>query len=260
MKQPVLFVSHGSPDEALRRSPWSESLAGFALAAKRPAAVVVVSAHWEEFAPVRVTSGPRPETIHDFDGFPPALYKLDYRCSGAPEVAARIVGLLAEAGIACEADADRGLDHGVWVPLRFLFPEADVPVVAVSLPRPRTPSALAALGLALSPLREEGVLLVGSGGLVHNLRLIDWEARDAPPSGWAVEFETWIRGRLVAGDQEGLLLYREKAPHALRSHPTTEHLDPLFFAAGASAGDRCRSLHDGFAFGTLSMGCLAFGH
>ncbi len=260
MKQPVLFVSHGSPDEALRRSPWSESLAGFALAAKRPAAVVVVSAHWEAPAPVRVTASLRPETIHDFDGFPPALYKVGYPCPGSPELAARIVGLLTEAGAVCEADVDRGLDHGVWVPLRFLFPEADVPVVAVSLPRPRTPAALAALGRALSPLRDEGVLLVGSGSLVHNLRLIDWDARDAPPSAWAVEFETWIRGRLAVGDEEGLLRYRQEAPHALRAHPTTEHLDPLFFAVGASAGDGCRSLYDGFAFGTLSMGCLAFGH
>lgn len=260
MKPPVLFVSHGAPDEALRRSAWSASLEEFALSQPRPFVAVVVSAHWEAHAPVQVTASPRPETIHDFQGFPRPLYEIRYPSPGSPETAARIVVLLERAGIASKADPDRGLDHGVWVPLRFLYPDADVPVVAVSLPRPRTPAALASLGRALSPLRDEGVLLVASGGLVHNLRLIDWEARDASPSVWAVEFETWIRGRLAAGDEGGLLRYRQEAPHALRAHPTTEHLDPLFFAAGASAGDRCRSLYEGFAFGTLSMGCLAFGH
>lgn len=260
MRLPVLFVSHGAPDEALRRSAWSESLAEFALGLPRPDTVVVVSAHWEEPVPARVTSESRPETIHDFQGFPPPLYDIRYPCRGSPEAASGIVNRLTEAGLASEADADRGLDHGAWVPLRFLYPEADVPVVAVSLPRPRTPESLRALGRALAPLRGEGILLVGSGGLVHNLRLIDWEERNAPPSPWAVEFETWMRGRLSAGDEKGLLSYREKAPHALRAHPTTEHLDPLFFALGAAEGDPCRSLHDGFEFGSLSMGCLAFGH
>jgi 4,5-DOPA dioxygenase extradiol len=259
VRQPVLFVSHGAPDEALRRSAWSESLSGFALALPRPAAVVVVSAHWETPAPVRVTSGPRPETIHDFDGFQRPLYGIRYPSPGSPEVAASVVSRLTGAGIASEADPDRGLDHGVWVPLRFLYPDGDMPVVAVSLPRPRTPAALAVLGRALSPLRDEGVLLVGSGGLVHNLRLLDWEERNAPPAVWAAEFETWVRGRLAAGDQEGLLRYREKAPHPLRAHPTTEHFDPLLFAVGAAEGDSCRSLYDGFDFGTLSMGCVAFG-
>jgi 4,5-DOPA dioxygenase extradiol len=234
-------------------------LADFARSRPRPTAVAVVSAHWEAPAPVRVTSSSRPETIHDFYGFPPPLYDIRYSCPGSSEVAEGIVERLERAGIAAEADAERGLDHGVWVPLHFLYSDADVPVVAVSLPRPRTPGALVALGRALSPLREAGVLLVGSGGLVHNLRLLEWEERGAPPAAWAVEFETWVRGRLAAGDEEGLLRYRERAPHPLRAHPTTEHFDPLFFALGAAAGDSCRSLHDGFDFGTLSMGCVAFG-
>ncbi|HQR47242.1 MAG TPA: class III extradiol ring-cleavage dioxygenase, partial [Thermoanaerobaculia bacterium] len=121
------------------------------------------------------------------------------------------------------------------------------------------PSAVAAVGRALAPLRDEGVLLLGSGGLVHNLRSLDWENRDAPPASWAVEFETWVRGRLAVRDDEALLAYRERGPHALRAHPTAEHVDPLFFALGAAAGEPCRSVFDGFEFATLSMGSFAFG-
>ncbi len=259
MRLPVLFVSHGSPEIALRETAWAASLLEFAGSLQRPSAVVVVSAHWEAPTPVRVTTSPRPETIHDFSGFAPALYEIDYPCPGAPELAARIGALFAGTGIESKTDSDRGLDHGAWVPLRALFPEADVPVAAVSLPRPRSPAALFALGRALTPLREEGVFLVGSGGLVHNLRLLEWEERDAPPSAWAVKFETWVRGRLLVRDDEALLRYRDKAPHAMRAHPTTEHFDPLFFVLGASDGVACRSLFDGFEFATLSMGCLAFG-
>jgi len=259
MKLPVLFVSHGSPDEALRRSAWGGALAEFAASSRRPAATVVVSAHWEANAPERVTSSPAPETIHDFSGFPEPLYEIRHPCPGAPELADRIVNLLGRSGFDAAPDLSRGLDHGVWTPLRFLFPEADVPVVAVSLSRPRTPDLVAKLGRALAPLRDEGVLLVGSGGLVHNLRLLEWEERDAPPAAWAVEFETWVRGRLLAKDEAGLFAYRSAAPHALRAHPTTEHFDPLFFSLGAAEGEPCRSLHDGFDFGTLSMGSLVFG-
>ena len=206
-----------------------------------------------------MTAGRSPATIHDFYGFPAPLYDLRYPCPGAPELAARIVERLVRSGLDAVADPSRGLDHGVWTPLRFLYPEADVPVVAVSLPRPRTPDSVRSLGSVLAPLRDEGVLLVGSGGLVHNLRSLDWENRDAPPESWAVEFETWVRGRLLAADEKGLLAYRSGAPHALRAHPTTEHFDPLFFSVGAAAGDPCRSLFDGFDFGTLSMGSLVFG-
>ena len=208
---------------------------------------------------MRVTTTPSPATIHDFSGFPEPLYGIRYPCPGAPELAERIVELLCRSGLDTAPDPSRGLDHGVWTPLRFLYPVADVPVVAVSLPKPRSPDLVRTLGSALAPLRDEGILLVGSGGLVHNLRLLEWEERDAPPAGWAVEFETWVRGRLLAQDEAGLLGYRSGAPHALRAHPTTEHFDPLFFTLGAAKGDPCRSLFDGFDFGTLSMGSLVFG-
>ena len=259
MKLPSLFVSHGAPDLALRETAWGAALREFAAGSPRPSAIVVVSAHWEEWGPVLVTSTKRPESIHDFGGFPAPLYEIEYPAPGEPALAARIVGLLQDARIASEADPSRGLDHGAWVPLRILAPKADVPVVAVSLPQPRTPASVFAVGRALAPLRDEGMLLLGSGGMVHNLRLLEWEERGAPPPGWAVEFETWVRGRLAAGEAEALLGYREGAPHASRAHSTTEHFDPLFFALGAGDGDPVRSVYEGFEMGSLSLGCVAFG-
>ncbi|MCM3876674.1 MAG: dioxygenase [Thermoanaerobaculia bacterium] len=259
MKVPALFVSHGAPDLALRETAWGAALREFAAGTPRPTAAVVVSAHWEAWGPVLVTSTKSPETIHDFAGFPAPLYEIEYPAPGEPALAARIVGLLRDAGIAAETDPRRGLDHGAWVPLRLLAPEADVPIVAVSLPQPRTPASVLAAGRALAPLRDEGILLFGSGGMVHNLRLLEWEERDAPPPGWAAEFEAWVRGRLGAGDTEALLGYREKAPHAPRAHPTTEHFDPIFFALGAADGDRARSVFEGFEMGSLSLGSVAFG-
>ncbi len=256
---PALFVSHGSPDIALRKTAWADALRRFAGSLPAVSAVAVISAHWEAPVPARVTTSPAPETIHDFSGFAPALYGVRYPCPGAPEVAARIGALLGAAGIGSKGDGERGLDHGAWVPLRVLFPKADLPAVAISLPRPRTPASLVALGRALSPLREEGVLLVGSGGLVHNLGLLEWEERDAPPATWAVEFETWVRNRLPAHDEKDLLGYRARAPHGPRAHPTTEHFDPLFAILGAAGGDPVRSVHEGFEYGTLSMGCVSFG-
>jgi 4,5-DOPA dioxygenase extradiol len=259
MKLPSLFVSHGAPDIALRESAWAEALRGFRASIPRPSAIVVVSAHWEAHRPVRVTSSARPETIHDFGGFPAPLYEIRYPAPGEPALAGRIVKLFASAGVSAELERLRGLDHGAWVPLRLLAPEAEVPVVAVSLPRPRTPESILAIGRALAPLRADGILLLGSGGMVHNLRLLEWEERDAPPAGWAVEFETWVRGRLAAGDEAGLLRCRELAPNAPRAHPTTEHFDPLLFALGAAEGDPVRSVFDGFEMGSLSLGCVAFG-
>jgi 4,5-DOPA dioxygenase extradiol len=260
MKLPSLFVSHGAPDLALRETAWGAALRVFAAGIPRPKAIVVVSAHWEEWGPVRVTSSAKPETIHDFSGFPAPLYEIEYPAPGEPALAAGIVGLLHGAGLSAERDPRRGLDHGAWVPLRLLAPDAGVPVVAVSLQRPRTPAAVLAAGRALAPLRDDGILLLGSGGMVHNLGLLEWEERGAPPPAWAAEFETWVRGGLAAGDAEALLGYREGAPQALRAHPTTEHFDPLFFGLGAAEGDPVRSVYEGFEMGSLSLGCVAFGH
>ena len=253
-KLPVLFVSHGSPMVALEEDSYTQALRRWPTHIPRPAAIVVVSAHWQAPRPVRVATSPAPATIHDFYGFPPELYALRYAPAGAPELASAIVERLREAGIAAEADPGRGLDHGAWVPLRFLYPRADVPVVAVSLATPARPGELLALGQALAPLREQGILVFGSGGVVHNLGRLDRRGGPVPVAGWAQAFDDWVRDRLGAGDVDALAAYERAAPHAALAVPTSEHFDPVLVALGAAAGDRRVSdVYEGFRFGSLSM-------
>jgi 4,5-DOPA dioxygenase extradiol len=256
-KLPVLFVSHGSPMVALEEDGYSEALRRWSTDVPRPAAIVVVSAHWQVPRPVRVATSRALATIHDFYGFPPELYALRYAASGAPELATAVVERLQDAGIAAEPDPGRGLDHGAWVPLRFLYPHADVPVVAVSLAAPARPRELLALGAALAPLREQGILLFGSGGVVHNLGRLDRRGGTAPVAGWAQTFDDWVRDRLGAGDVDALVAYERAAPHAALAVPTSEHFDPLLVAVGAAAGDhRVGDVYEGFRYGSLSMRSL----
>jgi 4,5-DOPA dioxygenase extradiol len=251
---PALFVSHGAPSIAIEEDAFTRALAAFGPRLNDVSAVVVVSAHWEARGAFRVTAAAAPPLIYDFYGFPDALYWLTYPAPGAPRLAQEIGERLSAAGLTCAKDLDRGFDHGVWVPLRLLLPDARVPVVALSLPVPRTPRDLLAAGRALAPLRERGVLLLGSGGVVHNLRLVRFGAKDAPVEDWARSFDEWVRDRLAAGDVEALADYRAEAPHAALAVPTSEHFDPLFFTLGAfGAGDRVESVFEGFHYGNLSM-------
>lgn len=255
---PVLFVSHGAPDIALEDSSFPRALESFGRPL-RPRAIVVVSAHWEAPRPVRVTSSARPGIVHDFSGFPDELYRLDYPSPGDPELSGEIVEMLSEAGIGAAPDPARPLDHGAWVPLRFLRPSADLPVLQVSLPRPRSTREILAIGAALSALRERGVLLVGSGGVVHNLRRLRFDDRNAPPDDWAQAFEEWAIECIRREEIERLLRYREEAPSAALAAPSTEHLDPLFFVVGArQEGDRFRLVHSGIEYGNLSLAAFAF--
>jgi len=256
---PLLFVSHGAPSVALEESDYTRALSAFGRTL-RPKAVVVVSAHWEEEQPVRVGAAIRPRTLHDFGGFPAPLYQLQYPAPGSAELAAQIASSLEAAQIPVRLDAARPLDHGAWVPLRFLFPKADVPVLEVALPRPREPRLLARLGASLSPLRESGVLLVGSGGAVHNLARLSFDSRHAAPEPWAREFDAWLASRLRDLDLDALFDWRRLAPHPQLAHPTTEHLDPVFFVAGAAAAsDRAQTLYEGFDYGNLSMRTVSLG-
>jgi 4,5-DOPA dioxygenase extradiol len=193
--------------------------------------------------------------MHDFGGFPEALYALDYPAPGSPELAEEAAQLLRGAGLEAVLDAQRPLDHGAWVPLRHLRPEADIPVVQLSLPVPRAPGLLLAAGRALAPLRERGVLILGSGGIVHNLRRLDWEGA-AGPQPWALQFELWIRERLATGDEKSLLAWPQ-APGAAESVPTTEHLDPLFVALGAAHGAPS-PIFEGWQLGSLSLTSYQF--
>ncbi len=256
---PTVFVSHGAPMLALDPGATGRSLAALAAAMPRPEAILIVSAHWDTAAP-RVSSMTRPRTIHDFHGFPEALYRLDYPAPGAPQLASRVQALLAESGIAAGLDAERGLDHGAWVPLRLMYPDAVIPVTQLSLQSRLGPAYHYRLGRALLVLRHEGVLVMGSGSLTHNLGEIGSHAADGPQASYVGEFREWMQETLEAGDLDGLFDYRDHAPHAVRAHPTEEHLLPLFAALGAAgAQPEVRHIHDGVTYGILAMDIFAFG-
>lgn len=257
---PALFVSHGSPMVAVTNDDYTKGLAAWAARQARPKAIVVVSAHYESPVPIRITSGEKPETIHDFGGFPDALYKIQYPCPGEPDLAARLQILVKEAGWEARLEPQRGLDHGAWVPLRIMFPGADIPVVLVSLHAGRTPDELMRLGQALATLRTEGIMLLGSGGLVHNLRILKWGDEHAPVEAWADEFEQWAMEAVTNGDLDRLRTYAHALPSARMAVPTTEHFDPLLFTMGAlRAGEKAVSVTEGFRYGTLSMRSFALG-
>jgi 4,5-DOPA dioxygenase extradiol len=255
-RQPVLFVSHGAPTAALDRGPYAASLRRFGetlIGAARPSAIAVVSAHWQVRGPVGVTGAARPVTIHDFSGFPEPLYRLRYDVAGEPRLAARIAAQLSGAGVPALVNPTRGLDHGAWVPLLLSLPEASIPVVQVALPAV-PPEALLGFGEALRPLRDEGVLLVASGGLVHNLGAIDFEHPAAPPLAWALEFDRWAWERAAHLERDPLARWQRLAPHAAQAHPYSDHFDPLLVAVGAAwPGERAEPIHDSIAYGSLSL-------
>lgn len=256
---PTLFISHGSPMLAIQQSPAHDFLAGLGKALPRPAAILVVSAHWESDHDVAVSLAAQPDTIHDFGGFPRALFEIVYPAPGAPALARQAATLLEQAGLSVRTSTERGLDHGAWVPLRLMYPDADIPVAQVSLLRGATPAVHLRVGQALSVLREQGVLIIGSGSLTHNLYELRGHDIDAGVPSWVSEFDGWMKARMDAGDTQALLDYRTRAPHAARNHPTDEHLMPLFVALGAAGNAaRARRLHSSYEYGVLAMDAFAF--
>ncbi|NMG29941.1 DODA-type extradiol aromatic ring-opening family dioxygenase [Aromatoleum evansii] len=255
---PTLFVSHGAPTFALEPGEAGRELAALARTIPTPRAILIASPHWMTPA-LKLSASRQPETIHDFGGFPAPLYDLRYPAPGDPDLAARAIGLLAATGIDAQPDGTRGLDHGAWVPLRHMYPDAGVPVVQISMPGRRSASWFHALGRALSPLREEGVLIVGSGSLTHNLYEFTGAATGTAP--YVNAFAEWVADTLAVGDVDALLDYRRRAPHAERAHPTDEHLMPLMFAHGAAgmpAGARRLAAAD-VRYGMLAMDAYVFG-
>jgi 4,5-DOPA dioxygenase extradiol len=257
--QPTLFISHGAPTLALTDSPARTFLRELGARLPRPKAVVVASAHWETPSP-RMSAQAANETIHDFRGFPRALYEMRYPAPGSPELAARIVDLLANAGLPAEADAKRGLDHGAWVPLSLMYPAADIPVLQVSIQPQRGPAYHEALGHALSPLRADDVLIVGSGSFTHDLGRFHGQDIDTAPPPDVIAFADWFDKALSENRAADLLDYRRLAPYAAENHPTEEHLLPLFVAHGAAgAASKTQHLHASSTYGILRMDAYAFG-
>lgn len=254
---PSLFISHGPPVIAVSTTPASRFLSSLGSQLPRPRAIVSVSAHWETVGP-KVTAAAAPPIIHDFSG-PPGALNLTYGVKGAPETAAKVVALLAEKGIQAEYELERGLDHGTWIPLLMMYPRADVPVVQLSIQTEEDSDYHFRLGEAMRPLADEGVLIMASGGAVHDLDEIHNYAVASPPPDYVQAFESWLESMVAQGNVEALLHYQSQAPDAQRCHPYPgEHFLPLLVALGSKSGSKGQTLHRSFMYGTLSMAAFAW--
>jgi 4,5-DOPA dioxygenase extradiol len=256
---PTVFVSHGAPTLPLENVPARQFLATLGDRYRNVHAILCVSAHWNTSRPA-VNAVEAPETIHDFYGFPAELYRLRYDARGSPDLAGRVADLVHGAGLRCDLDRHRGLDHGAWVPLMLMFPNADVPVVQLSIQRHFDPAQHIALGAAISSLRDDGVLILGSGGAVHPLGYAAASLGEgAATDDWAYEFSGWLTDAVTRGDRLSLVKYRERGPYAERAHPYPDHFMPLLVVFGA-AGDDARGtiLHHSWYWGDLAMDAYEF--
>ena len=252
---PAIFVSHGSPMLALDAGETGNFWRELGESLPRPKAVLCVSAHWMTNIPA-ASHAERPETIHDFYGFPEPMYEIEYPAPGAPKLAERAVELVQKAGLPAALDPERGLDHGAWVPLRSIYPAADVPITQLAVQPRRDARWHFGLGAALAPLRDEGVLVLASGGATHNLRETD--RRGGPTPEWARAFDDWLAAAIAGGDAEAVLDWQQAAPNAARAHSSDEHFLPVFVAMGAGGGAGER-IHAGFTNASLSMAAFRFG-
>ena len=253
-RMPVVFLGHGSPMNALERNRFTEAWRAFGAAVPRPRAILAVSAHWHVDG-LAVTAMPRPRTIHDFYGFPEALYKVAYPAPGAPPLAATVQGLVRTAKV--EADTAWGLDHGTWSVLLRMFPKADIPVVQLSLDRTRPPADHYALGRELAPLRRQGVLIVGSGNVVHNLRAMAWTDE---PFDWAVAFDRKAKDLMEGRDHQALIHYDGLGKDAALAIPTNEHYLPLLYAlALQEPGEALGFFAEQVTLGSISMRSVKIG-
>jgi len=260
MKMPSLFISHGSPMTAITDTPAHRWLKSMAADLPRPKAILIATAHFEYEFPV-FSADVKPQMIYDFGGFPKPLYDIVYAAPGDPDLAMRAAQTVHAAGYKTALAKDRGFDHGTWVPLKLMYPDADIPVVQLSIESNEDSAYHIALGRALAPLREEGVMIIGSGSLTHNLYELSRSGRnlETPPRDWVVEFTEWIADKVQAGDEEALAQYRSRAPHAERNHPRDEHFLPLPFAFGAGGpGTKGQRIHASYDYGYLAMDAFLF--
>jgi len=241
---------------ALQPGPAGEAWKALARRLPKPRAILIASAHWETQLPM-LTGTDKPDTIHDFYNFPEPLYRLRYPAPGAPEVAKRAQALLKDAGFSAAIDGCRGLDHGAWSPLLYMYPQADIPVAQISVQPELGPQHHVNLGQAVRALADEGVLIIGSGHMTHNLR--DWSRGQGAPAPYAREFQAWVLDKLKEKDVQSLVDYRSRSPHGVRAHPTDEHFLPLFFALGAAAGKaKPERVYDAIDSGVLAMDAYVF--
>jgi 4,5-DOPA dioxygenase extradiol len=248
---PAVFIGHGNPMNVVQRNRWTESWIALGAVLPRPRAILMVSAHW--YLPgTKVTSMPHPRTIHDFGGFPPELYDIQYPAPGDPALAARVRDVLAPLPVAL--DETWGLDHGAWSVLYHLFPEADIPVVQLSIDQTQPPSFHYEIGKLLAPLRKEDILVVGSGNLVHNLQAYQWTRPEAEAFGWAARFEERVRALLQGGRDSQLIDYAGMGSDAKLSVPTPDHYLPLLYVLGSRGKSEAVSFPvEGFDGGSMSM-------
>ena len=256
---PTIFVSHGAPSLMLDRDATFHFFKGLGRLIPLPKAIVSVSAHWDTPAPL-VTGSPQPETIHDFYGFPQELYDIEYPAPGDTRLALTMQKILKEAGFNCDVDDSRGLDHGCWIPLKLMYPSAEIPTIQLSVQSPEGAEHHMMIGRALQPLRDQGILILGSGGATHNLREMGRYSKDAHPQSYAVAFDAWLCEAILKAEEKDLLNYKNVAPGAARNHPTDEHFLPLFVPLGAAGkGTKGEQLHGGFTYGLFSMAAYAWG-
>ncbi len=254
---PTIFISHGGPDLPLSESPARDFLSHLGETLGTPQGILVISAHWCTPEPM-VSLATQPQTIYDFSGFPPELYKLQYPAPGAVELGDRAVALLNQAGIPSHTHPSRGLDHGAWNPLLLMYPEANIPVTQLSV-QPRQDAAYhLALGKALSPLKEEGFLILASGAATHNMQDFGKYDFHAAPPRYVQEFQDWLSQALLTGAGEDLLNYEKTAPYGRKNHPTSEHFLPLFVALGAGDITSATQLHSSYTYGVFSMAAYSF--
>ncbi|MBS4730289.1 4,5-DOPA dioxygenase extradiol [Mycobacterium sp. SM1] len=248
---PAVFVGHGNPMNAIEDNPYSAAWRRLAAALPHPRAILVVSAHW--YGPGgRVTTAEKPVTLHDFGGFPRALFEVSYPAPGSPELAGRVADMLAPTPI--EPDTGWGLDHGTWSVLVQMYPAADIPVLQLGIDETLTPEQHFDIGYRLRRLREEGILILGSGNVVHNLRVYAWDRRPVAPFEWAVRFEAWLREAIMARRFDDVIAYERAGADAALAVPTPEHYLPLLYVLGTCAEDEPISLPvEGFDGGSLSM-------
>ena len=256
-RMPAIFFGHGNPMNALAENDYTEGWSAIGRSIRRPKAILCISAHW--YVPATaVTAMETPRTIHDFGGFPRELFEVQYPAPGSPELAARVAEMLSPLDVAL--DKEWGLDHGTWSVLCHVFPDADIPVVQLSIDDTKPPAFHYEVGTRLAPLRDEGVLVIGSGNLVHNLHTYAWGKHAAEPFDWAVRFEMQARELLISGDQSPLVNYEALGSDALMAAPTPDHYLPLLYVMGArQPGDEVSFPVEGVDGGSVSMLTVKFG-